>query len=70
MSEITIWCIVLSGEQPFLVNIRGNKMAGHLKTLIKQHKKHDLDGFDVDKLELYQLKGVAFNESSKHLKKI
>ena len=70
MSEITIWCIVLGGEQPFPVDIGGNKMAGHLKTLIKQHQKPDLDGFDAAKLELYQLKGVAFDESGKHLEKI
>ena len=70
MSEITIWCIVLGGEQPFPVDIGDNKMAGHLKTLIKQHQKPDLDGFDAAKLELYQLKGVAFDESGKHLEKI
>ena len=70
MSEIKIWCIVLGGERPFPVDIGGNRMVGHLKTLIKQHQKPDLDGFAANKLELYQLKGVAFDESGKHLEKI
>ena len=41
-----------------------------MKTLIKQHQKPNLNSFAVNKLKLYQLKGVTFDESSKHLKKI
>ena len=41
-----------------------------MKTLIKQHQKPNLNGFAVNKLKLYQLKGVTFDEFSKHLEKI
>ena len=68
MSEITIWCIVLGGEQPFSIDIGGNKTVAHLKDKIKG-KSPELD-VAAKMLELYQLKGVAFDESGKHLEKI
>jgi len=55
-SEIyTIFCIVIGGDSIFPIEIENNKTVGHLKNMIKEAQKPELDHIPASRLTLHQV---------------
>ena len=52
-------CIILGSTHGFSIDIGKTKTVDHLKDKIKLKQIHKPDGFDANKLELYQIRAKS-----------